>query len=75
MQIPDLVVKGAGAHGDAAIGILHPKKLLHQHRSTMAREAQRTADKPAISTKESLDKRGLSGGIEQKREPLAVNYL
>jgi hypothetical protein len=33
---------------------------------------------PSISTaivRESLDKRGLSGGIEQKREPLAVNYL
>lgn len=26
-------------------------------------------------SRESLDKRGLSGGIEQKREPLAVNYL
>jgi hypothetical protein len=25
--------------------------------------------------RESLDKRGLSGGIEQKREPLAVNDL
>jgi hypothetical protein len=25
--------------------------------------------------KESLDKRSLSGGIEQKREPLALNYL
>ena len=28
-----------------------------------------------FTSKESLDKRGLSGGIEQKREPLAVNYL
>jgi len=28
-----------------------------------------------LRLKESLDKRGLSGGIEQKREPLAVNYL
>ncbi len=29
----------------------------------------------ADAIRESLDKRGLSGGIEQKREPLAVNYL
>ena len=52
MQIPDLVVEGAGAQGDAATGIHHPKKPLEPGASARhAAEAKRPSAEAAEGDK------------------------